>query len=178
VLSIFDSNSGDFMKVFIKLSDKTGNPEVWAYRENAADCDLVFGSLVTGGLQNKGQSSGYGRNKEKQKLRDGYEEVPAIAGLGPYVESDIGDAKYLVRYLRNNAGGPPPDIGNRSKRSWRIVKAAFEAASSTWSLPAWFSGIISQMRDDRGAPVSPGVPAPPHQRLEIGFIKTEDPWSW
>ncbi len=83
------------LKVFIKASERTGNPEVWAYEEIPGGCDIVFGSLVSGGLNKQSKDAGYGRSAESKKRRSGYRYV------ADFTVEDIHKAKEAVRQYRS-----------------------------------------------------------------------------
>ena len=77
--------------VCVRLSQTSGNPEVWAFEEQSSVCKLVYGSLVTGGLTNTDKQAGYGNSMVLKKLKSGYSLVTQTASI-----QDISDAKQSI----------------------------------------------------------------------------------
>ena len=67
--------------VCVRLSQTSGNPEVWAFDEQSSVCKLVYGSLVTGGLTKTDKQSGYGRSALMKKLKSGYSLVTRTSSI-------------------------------------------------------------------------------------------------
>jgi hypothetical protein len=81
--------------VYVRLSQRTGNPEVWAYHESGVSCKIVYGSLITGGLTNADKTAGYSMQKSSEKISEGYVLATRAAKL-----TDISDAKTAVKGSR------------------------------------------------------------------------------
>lgn len=60
---------------FIRISARSGNPELWGYKESNAACEIVYGSLVTGGFSTATKESGYGVKTANAKVSEGYKRV-------------------------------------------------------------------------------------------------------
>jgi hypothetical protein len=103
-------------EAYIRLSPTSGNPEIWAFDDNGVQCNLMYGSLVTGGITTAFKPSAYGQKKKAEKLKSGY---TAVSFANP-TASDIQDAKQCFK----GSGSPAPTSLDCAK----IVQVACQVA--------------------------------------------------
>lgn len=157
-------------ETYVKQSDRTGNPEIWGYDEQPNACVIIFGSLVTGGLNQQTKSRGYGHTTEVKKQRD-------YTAAGRFSRADIDEAKRIVQAIVNRN---PVTVDSAS-----VANLAMSACGvANIGIPVWLRAAANgrpQQQPTAPDPItqpSPTQARPKAKKLKLEFQKTDMPYSW
>lgn len=154
--------------VLLKRSPRTGNPEIWAFEERSSDCSLVFGSLLTGGLQNQSKAKGYGSSKLTSKIRDGYSLATSCQDF-----KEIESVKTAIR------GGAIP---SGTSAAYAIYCEAMRIWKKT---PTAAASFLPPAKASAPAKAATSLPTPSPKRSSISetpvFVRKNEnngSWAW
>lgn len=153
------------LEAYVRISQNSGNPEIWAFEEKGGVCLLCYGSMVTGGLTNLSKPAGYGLSKKLEKMNDGYTRISASPSL-----DDIKAAKLC--YRGNGSPGPTSvDCAKVAEATFRVANRPVPSTVLNW--------LVSPAATSETAQPVPAV-SPVTETGHISSSKEDIsvPWAW
>lgn len=121
--------------VCLRRSDRSGNTEIWAFEATSTETELVYGSLVKGGLRRESKPAMYGAQTMPKKLSGGYERFPESFSIEQIEEAKVCIAQALKGWTYFCSSSKVLQLSNRALQLMNQASAAIYLSVKSISEP-------------------------------------------